>query len=118
MDAVQRDPRGLDTGSRRDLPSQGIVRSVAQFAPIQGAEHVTLPCILDYDPFRQERLLHGADRIARKKRLAERRFVLVPLAEIAPGLVHPILRKTIRALLRDCPDRSAVLPISRFKKRP
>jgi 2-amino-4-hydroxy-6-hydroxymethyldihydropteridine diphosphokinase len=31
-------------------------------------------------------------------RMAERRFVLEPLAEIAPGLRHPELRKTIREL--------------------
>lgn len=31
-------------------------------------------------------------------RVSERRFVLVPLAEIRPGLVHPVLRKTIREL--------------------
>jgi len=46
-------------------------------------------------------------------RLAERRFVLVPLAEIAPRAVHPVLRKTIRSILRDCPDASAVRRLRR-----
>jgi len=32
-------------------------------------------------------------------RLHERRFVLEPLAELAPGLRHPILRRTMRDLL-------------------
>lgn len=30
--------------------------------------------------------------------LAERSFVLIPLAEIAPEIVHPVLKKTISAL--------------------
>ena len=32
-------------------------------------------------------------------RMAERAFVLEPLAEIAPALPHPVLRKTVRSLL-------------------
>ena len=39
--------------------------------------------------------------------LAERRFVLAPLAEIAPGLKHPVLGKTIRELLLALPDAGA-----------
>ena len=35
-------------------------------------------------------------------RLHERRFVLDPLAAIAPGLIHPVLQKTIGALLAEC----------------
>jgi 2-amino-4-hydroxy-6-hydroxymethyldihydropteridine diphosphokinase len=41
-------------------------------------------------------------------RMAQRRFVLVPLAEIAPALQHPTLKKTIAELLADTPDRSRV----------
>jgi len=41
-------------------------------------------------------------------RLAERRFVLEPLAEIAPRLVHPVLGLTVDALLARCPDASEV----------
>jgi len=45
-------------------------------------------------------------------RLPERRFALVPLAEIAPDLVHPVLKKSIRSILRKCPDRSEVVRIN------
>ncbi len=38
----------------------------------------------------------------------ERRFVLQPLAEIAPGLRHPVLQRTIRELLDALPSGQAV----------
>jgi 2-amino-4-hydroxy-6-hydroxymethyldihydropteridine diphosphokinase len=41
-------------------------------------------------------------------RMAARRFVLIPLAEIAPDLLHPSLRKTVSELLAEASDRSAV----------
>jgi 2-amino-4-hydroxy-6-hydroxymethyldihydropteridine diphosphokinase len=41
-------------------------------------------------------------------RLAERRFVLVPLAELAPGIQHPVLHKSVDELLAATADRSAV----------
>lgn len=43
--------------------------------------------------------------------LPARRFALVPLAEVAPQLVHPQLRQTIAALLAACPDPLAVTRI-------
>jgi 2-amino-4-hydroxy-6-hydroxymethyldihydropteridine diphosphokinase len=41
-------------------------------------------------------------------RLHERRFVLEPLCEIAPELVHPRLHLTVRELLARCLDVSEV----------
>ncbi len=39
-------------------------------------------------------------------RLHLRRFVLAPLAELAPKLVHPILNQTIEELLKNLDDQS------------
>jgi 2-amino-4-hydroxy-6-hydroxymethyldihydropteridine diphosphokinase len=36
--------------------------------------------------------------------LQDRLFVLVPMMDIEPGLVHPVLKKTIRQLRDECRD--------------
>lgn len=41
--------------------------------------------------------------------LAERRFVLVPLREIAPTLRHPVTQQTVVEMLNETPDTSKVI---------
>ncbi|MBS1666565.1 MAG: 2-amino-4-hydroxy-6-hydroxymethyldihydropteridine diphosphokinase [Bacteroidetes bacterium] len=43
--------------------------------------------------------------------IANRRFVLSPMDEIAPKLLHPVLHKTIHTLLQECPDKLDVKKI-------
>ncbi len=50
-------------------------------------------------------------------RMAARNFVLVPLCEIAPDVLHPVLGKPAAALLAESRDRSAVLEIGRWSSR-
>jgi len=41
-------------------------------------------------------------------RLTERRFVLLPLAEVSPLEIHPALNLTMRELCHNCTDESRV----------
>ncbi len=41
-------------------------------------------------------------------RLHQRKFVLVPLAEIAPNFIHPVFNKTVRELAEMTDDKSVV----------
>jgi 2-amino-4-hydroxy-6-hydroxymethyldihydropteridine diphosphokinase len=60
----------------------------------QGPRRMDLDLLLYGD-----RVISEEDLVVPHPRLAERRFVLQPLCEIAPDLLHPLNGKSIRALL-------------------
>jgi 2-amino-4-hydroxy-6-hydroxymethyldihydropteridine diphosphokinase len=58
-----------------------------------------------------DRVLESDELTLPHPRFRDRRFVLVPLAEIAPEVRDPSTGRTIRELLARCPDEATVAPL-------
>ena len=94
-----------------DLTPQELMHTLLEIERSMGRLRITPkgPRIIDMD------ILFFGSAIVRQTgleiphpRMAERRFVLVPFAEIAPGAVHPLLKKTIAEMLAETPDENEV----------
>jgi len=53
-------------------------------------------------------IIFSPDLIVPHKEMLQRKFVLAPLAEIAPNLLHPIEKRRIQVLLNNCSDTSKI----------
>jgi 2-amino-4-hydroxy-6-hydroxymethyldihydropteridine diphosphokinase len=85
---------------------QGIELALGRARTFPGA-----PRLLDLDILFYGNCVIETERLViPHPRAAERKFVLEPLAQIAPAYVHPVLRQTIGSLLASCRDTSIVRP--------
>ncbi len=70
------------------------------------------PRVIDLDI-----LLYGAEVVNEEglviphPRMHERRFVLLPLADICPEVVHPVLGRTVSEMLLDLKTPESVIPL-------
>jgi 2-amino-4-hydroxy-6-hydroxymethyldihydropteridine diphosphokinase len=55
-----------------------------------------------------ERIVDSPDLKIPHPAMQSRRFVLAPLAEIAPEAKHPVMKRTVRELLAELPERQVV----------
>ncbi|MCC6600877.1 MAG: 2-amino-4-hydroxy-6-hydroxymethyldihydropteridine diphosphokinase [Crocinitomicaceae bacterium] len=60
--------------------------------------------ILFYD----DEIIDGEKIQVPHPRLHLRRFVLEPMAELAPEMIHPVIKKTMQQLLNECEDKNEV----------
>lgn len=89
------------------LPAENLLQVTASIENRMGRvrKKVWEPRIIDIDIlFYGNQIIHSNRLTIPHPHLQERRFVLKPLAEIAPNLIHPVLHQTISGLLADCQD--------------
>lgn len=73
--------------------------------------------IIDLDIlFYGEEIIHEKDLIIPHPSISARKFVLVPLSEIAPQFIHPVLKKPVKQLLDECTDSLEVHVLNRAAK--
>lgn len=70
-----------------------------------------------------ERVITDSDLVVPHPRLHQRRFVLMPLSELDPLLVHPVRRRSVNQMLAEVDDPSEVRllfpqPSTRYGSRP
>jgi 2-amino-4-hydroxy-6-hydroxymethyldihydropteridine diphosphokinase len=59
-----------------------------------------------------EKIIVEKDLIIPHPNMYLRNFVLTPLMDIAPDMIHPVLKKTTRSLLSECPDQGKLVKIA------
>jgi 2-amino-4-hydroxy-6-hydroxymethyldihydropteridine diphosphokinase len=70
------------------------------------------PRVIDIDIlFFNKEIIRERDLAVPHPEIPNRRFVLIPLNELSPGLKHPILKKTVHELLLNCAD---ILDVKKF----
>lgn len=67
------------------------------------------PRLIDMDIlFYGDKVHRSGTLIIPHSELHKRKFVLVPLHEIAPGFIHPVSQKKVAEMLTECADQLAV----------
>ena len=91
-----------------DLPPQTLLRRLLEIERSLGRERLQPkgPRLIDIDILLfGDEIIHEPGLTIPHPALHQRRFVLEPLAQIAPGVVHPELKKTSRELLAALSER-------------
>jgi len=97
------------------LSAQQLMRKVLRIEEEMGRvrKEKLGPRIIDIDILLFENQIHDLRFLKiPHPEMQNRRFVLVPLAEINSTLQHPVLKKTIAELLEECPDNLEVKKIA------
>lgn len=86
---------------------------------IRSSEEGYKPRTIDIDVLLfDNEIIFSKDLIVPHKDMLNRKFVMVPLAEIAPNLIHPIEKQRIEACLTNCNDTGEIEKLDLQLTRP
>ena len=96
------------------LTAEQLMAQILELEKMMGRERKEKygPRVIDIDIllFNNEIHNHTSLKIPHPE-MQNRRFALIPLAEIAANIEHPVFKKSIAQLLEECPDHSSVSPM-------
>lgn len=97
---------------RTNLPPDDLMKKLLEIEQKLGRLRTEKygPRTIDLDILFYDALIyHSAIVTLPHPAIQDRKFVLIPLAELSPGKIHPVYKKTIRTLLNECADQLAVI---------
>jgi 2-amino-4-hydroxy-6-hydroxymethyldihydropteridine diphosphokinase len=97
------------------IPAQELITELLEIEKEMGRtrEYKFAPRIIDLDIlFYNQQIISSAHLTIPHPHIAERNFVLAPLAEIAPNFIHPVLKLPIKKILQICPDQKKYIKLA------
>ncbi len=88
-----------------------LLQSVEEaFGRVRVAGQQNAARVLDLDILAyQDQIFHSADLLVPHPRMQDRGFVLYPLQEIAPDWVHPVLKRSVTAMIESLPAGQEIM---------
>jgi len=95
-----------------EMSSEQLIDTIILIESMMGRQRTSKkyePRKIDIDIlFFNDEIINTEDLTVPHPLLKERRFVLEPMAEIAPAFIHPVFKKSITQLLVECEDKSEI----------
>jgi 2-amino-4-hydroxy-6-hydroxymethyldihydropteridine diphosphokinase len=99
---------------KTDLSAKKLIKQLLHIERLMGRvrKEKMGPRLIDLDiVLMDEEVVFSPELILPHPHIQDRKFVLLPLAEIAPKAFHPVFNKNVEQLLKECED---VLDVKKF----
>ncbi len=125
------EPVGMEAGTENfynlvlcmQIPSSlspfDLLREIKEFERRMGrdiARSHNLPRIIDIDILLAgDQVINTEELVIPHQEMTKRAFVLIPLNEIAPEVVHPVLKKPVKEILEQLPAKYKIYKVKKIR---